>query len=176
MFIKKWIGIILGSFLTKFCRLCQKKMVITYSKALTFPLYKTFFGDEIQKRGFQTWKNSKMPHKYKNVLQNNFPEIKYNNYWSYSFHEDVLIYQRKLMFKKNIGLGGLIQLNLNTWPTTRWQTNVVCRWSQSNYITFRSSTDKQRDGKEYLADSRRQTDVDILREGLNKTRKIIYCA
>ena len=61
---------------------------------------------KIQKLGFQTWKTPKKKHKNIELFSKKiFLLIYYNNYWFYSFHEDVVNNQRKLVFIKVYGSG-----------------------------------------------------------------------
>ena len=61
--------------------------------------YKKVFLDENPKTSFSDMK--KKIYIYINVLHKSCPEWFSINYWSYLFHEDVVIHQRTLMFSTN---------------------------------------------------------------------------
>ena len=103
--MKHVFSIISRFLLTKLCWFCQKRLLFT-GKHLDIRVTRKFVLMKIQKQGFQTWKNSIKPHKYKNVLQKKFPEgFRIKTIDPIRFMKMLWLISANWWFKKNIGSG-----------------------------------------------------------------------
>ena len=126
--------------LTQFCWTAQYHFLL-HSKAIIYLRYKKVFLDENPKTRFSEKKYSNKQQKYKNILKKISWVIWYKNYWSYLFYEDVVIYQRTLMFKKNywVRTGFVVVWYTLIWTyfSNRYASSII---KSSQLTSFSSSS------------------------------------